>query len=474
MTQLALLGRPAAPSVVEGCFAVESWEERDARTQAERDRALVKLAGSKRVRRNVLAATRYALRRGIQRRCEWLPRSVRHCGSKRAGAQVQVARSTSGRSVWLGVNRCKDPRACPTCSAAVTAQRRDDLLLAFSTAREAGWSAMAVSLTVRHGIGHDGRKLAELVSKAYRLTFERAGMRNTLRPMGYQGCVRIVETTYSLDNGYHPHLHLVLMFDRQLTDFDRFQVEQSLFDAWVLAVNDARIRVGVDVGLPDRDHGVDVQLLDLSRGADYFVKVGLVAELLGQFSKRGRAKRSRSMWEVARDMVTNDRLGLSELADEDEAVFKGYVEAMRHFKSFFVAKRIRSKLMQPLQLELELGEDAKPAAVVVYSFDDREYGLVVTGGPVVQARIDDIVEDGGKSDDVAQYLAQVAELLADFEDRARCRDPVPFRVFEPHIQAHQLGDRMSIYGADLSILCARSARMLDEGVEKIDTLLDAA
>lgn len=476
--QLELLGRPAAPSVVEGGFAVDDADRRLRQYLGDDDGAILEarleqLGRSKRVRRQVLTATRYALRRGVQSRCSWLPKSVRYCGSRRPGAQVSVGRSESGHSVWLGVNRCGDPRACPVCSAAVTARRRDELLAAFDIAREHGWSAMACTLTVRHGIGNDPAKLTELLSKAYRYTFERQGMRKLLKAKGFRGAIRIVEVNYSDENGYHPHLHVVLMFDRATDAIDRTEVEAQLFLEWVLAVNDARIRVGLECGLPDALHGVTVQRLDLSKGPEYFVKVGLVAELLGQFTKAGRRRGSRSMWEVARDMVLNDRLGLTERAAEDEDIWHGYVQAMKHFKSFFVAKRIRALLCTPLQLGLELGDKAPPAAVV-YTFTDAEYTLVCHAGPLAMAAIDEMVEGGKAAADIAKYLAQLEEYLSDLEDKRAGRPAVPFAVTDPPVMSPQLEDRQSMFGVGGE----RTARMLRleqrDVAELFDELLEAA
>lgn len=474
---LELFGRASGPSVVEGGFAVDYQGDGPTAMLEAGARRLAKLAGGKQIRRQFLTATRYALRRGIQSTCHWLPKSVRHCGSRRIGAEVKIARSGSGHPVWLGVNRCGDPRACPVCSAAVTAQRRDALLAGFDQARELGWSAMAVTLTMRHGMGHDAGKLAELLSKAYRLTFERSTMRKLLKGLGFEGAIRIAETNYSYDNGYHPHLHLVLMFNRTVIELEAEDLGRVLFRQWVLAVNDARIRVGVDVGLPDAEHGVKVQLLDLARGPEYFVKVGLVAELLGQMTKGGRARRSRTMWEVARDMVVNARLGFTAHATEDEAVWRGYVEAMRHFKSFFIATRLRRKLLAPLQLELDIDQGAAPATVV-YTFSDDEYGLLCRAGPVAMAAVDTLVEDGRDGAAIAVYLARLLEHLGDRDDLARCRDPVPFRVTEALTVTYSLDDPRSIYGAGPPD-CPRMRTLLEPGtgpavLALFDQLLAAA
>lgn len=433
---------------------------------------LERLGKSKRVKRQVLTATRHALKRGIQSRCTWLPKSVRHCGSKRPGSQVKIARSGSGHPVWLGVNRCGDPRACPTCSAAVTAQRRDELLEVFDRARGEGWSALAASLTLRHGLGDDGRELARLLSLAYRKCFERAGMRKALKGLGFQGSVRIVETNYSWLEGYHPHVHLVLVFDREVSELETMVLESILFQQWHGAVRDASKAVGIDCGLPDREHGVNLELLDLARGPEYFVKVGLVAELLGQFSKTGRRAASRTMWEVARDMVLNDRLGFTDRADDDERVWQGYVEAMRHFKGYFVSRRLRAKLLRPLQVELELGGVVTKDVTELYAFSDDEYALVRRAGPLAFAALEELVEEKKPPDAFGDYLRRLEEHISDLDDKRAGRVRVPFLVHEPlAVSTYQLDDQLSMFGVP-----ARTAAMvrLEDATETFDRLLAAA
>jgi hypothetical protein len=443
--ELEGFGRASGPSVVEGGFAVDCRDGDDA---AVLDGRLEALGRSKRIKRQVLGATRYALKRGIQSRCSWLPKSVRHCGSKRPGSAVKIARSGSGHPVWLGVNRCGDPRACPTCSAAVTAQRRDELLLLFERARDEGWSAMSATLTLRHGLGDDGAQLAELLSLAYRKTFERAGMRKALKGLGFQGSVRIAETNYSWLEGYHPHLHVVLIFDQECGELEAMVLRSILAQQWQQAVADASAKVGIDCGLPDLEHGVDLEALDLARGPEYFVKVGLVAELLGQFTKTGRRAASRTMWEVARDMVMNDRLGLSERAADDEGVWQGYVTAMRHFKGYFVSRRLRAKLLAPLQLDLELGNVVTTDVTELYTFTDAEYATVQRAGPLAFAALEALVEEGKPPEAIGDYLRRLEEHLADVDDRRAGRAPVPFTVTGPlAVTTWQLDDQLSIFGA---------------------------
>ncbi len=379
------------------------------------------------------------MRRGVQCLCaKWLPKSVILCGSRRAIAEVTIGRNDRGRVSWGGLNHCWNARACPMCAAAMMTRRREDLLTMF---RElAGdYTAIGAAFTLRHGIGDDPAKMFQLLSLADKLLWQRKRWRWAAKHYGYVGCVRITETTYSWVNGYHPHIHRVLVFRDRVDGANARTrsrdsaakygalglIEGILQVEWIRAVQDAAKKLGLEVGLPDLEHGVTAQRIALEKGGEYLTKTGLVAELTSSETKSGR-KDSRTMWQVVEDMVYDQAHGYTEHAADGEEVFRRYVLASKHYKAFFVSKSLKRIVQERAQLELFREElEARPVELL-HEFSSEDFSLVRAAGPYAFEELEEIVESGGDGDAIRLYLARLLEHAL-----AWAGDGVPFSGHDP-------------------------------------------
>jgi len=149
---------------------------------------------------------------------------VRKCG--RVGHDTQGAGvvENAGIAHWSGLCTCGSIWACPVCSAKVRATRADEIARAVATHVLDGGNAWMITLTARHKRHHALADVFDAVAKGWpklmggaawaggkptgRMKTRRVGEKEAL---GVVGWIRSMEVTYGERNGWHPHLHVVLL-----------------------------------------------------------------------------------------------------------------------------------------------------------------------------------------------------------------------------------------------------------------------
>ncbi|MFC3588644.1 hypothetical protein ACFOSC_33110, partial [Streptantibioticus rubrisoli] len=162
---------------------------------------------------------RYASRRHLWQTSTL--KAVRCCGRgvQDEGAGVVVGGSSEGHTVVQGICRCGSIWAEPVCSAKIRNFRADEIQTLLARHLEAGGQAIFVTLTVRHFARHELADLLDAIRDTYKALLSgrawvgdrkrgAAGHRDRL---GIPGVVRATEVTWGETNGFHPHLHLVVL-----------------------------------------------------------------------------------------------------------------------------------------------------------------------------------------------------------------------------------------------------------------------
>ncbi|MFI9367047.1 protein rep [Kitasatospora sp. NPDC053057] len=163
-------------------------------------------------------ADRFASRRLLWRWSALGP--VRACGrgvvNHDQGVVLKVG--ADGRSHASGLTTCKSIWACPVCQAVIRAERANDISEGAARHVANGGTAYLVTLTARHYKRHNLADLRKAMSRAYKALISGAqwagdparGREGERARMGVLGVMRSVEVTWG-DNGWHPHLHLVVL-----------------------------------------------------------------------------------------------------------------------------------------------------------------------------------------------------------------------------------------------------------------------
>ena len=253
---------------------------------------------ARRERRRTLRADRYAARSVLWRESA-LPR-VRACGLNAQGSQhdpmsgkqvsrdphisIRVTPTPEGnRAGFSGVQSCGSTWACPVCSEKIQSARTDEVTRALAEAHRRGWVAAFVTLTVRHSRKHSLSEVWAAVSAGWRAATSgsRSAWEADRFAYGIRGYIRLTEVTHGDANGWHVHVHALMLLDpaaarvADLSDDGRLHLRdvqelgESMLGRWSAAVK----RHGSGF-VPSRRHGLDVRLVtdDAADLAAYFAK----------------------------------------------------------------------------------------------------------------------------------------------------------------------------------------------------------
>ena len=128
------------------------------------------------------------------------------------------------------------------------------------------------------------------------------------------GSVRALEVTHGA-NGWHPHLHVLVLTAAPVLDAERIALQERLFKRWDVVCQ----RVGFSAVHPE--HGL--RLDNGSEAGSYATKWGFAEELTKSGLKVGRREGSRTPWELLADFTLNADQRAGQLFREFAAAFKG-------------------------------------------------------------------------------------------------------------------------------------------------------
>lgn len=220
-------------------------------------------------------------------------RRTASCGH--ALGDVGVAWSTAADACYpTNVATCGSVWACPVCSAKIRASRTADVEHLAGWHTSGGGRLLMVTLTLSHGADDSLAHLVDGLIEAWRSVQRDREWRRLRR--GLVGFTKSLEVTHGFSdagqgNGWHPHLHLLLLVPASRSSSDLFgvdlEVEMLLESAWGDAVANL---LGED-HRPSLERGIDVRWI----GADAAAYVTKIAQevTLGDL-KSG----ARSVWSL--------------------------------------------------------------------------------------------------------------------------------------------------------------------------------
>lgn len=285
----------------------------------------------------------------------WLAKHSSRVGAKscmhaRPGVGAVKVSRTAGKKLHVsGVLRCGSVHACSGCAPVIREGRAGEVDQGVNEAlTRLGWTVFFVTATVSHHLGDHLPDVRALVHDAWRAMMAGRGGKDWREANGYEGQIRVSETTYGV-NGFHPHIHAVIMFrtdpgDGAMAQLGyRFGQAVSKLGGWC-DVNGAG--------------WVFDRCQESGNVAGYLAKVdggwGVGQELARGDVKSGRRK-GLSMWEL---------LTLAVNGDGQAAQLFGIYERATAGKRFMVWSRgLKAKLAVPETTDEDLLEVAPDDAV---------------------------------------------------------------------------------------------------------------
>ncbi len=272
---------------------------------------------------------------------EALKRQDRRDGRHRLkAAQRRLTASSSSRYCWhaigqnvtvdvgyqctahvSGIQRCGSPWCCPICSPVIRERRAREIDEGLGRHLAAGGGAVFVTLTAPHQLRDGLAPRLALMGEALRHLLNGAPWRRRAARLGYIGMIRAVEVTWGEVNGWHAHLHAVLLLDRPATADEVADLDRWALGRWAAVVE--RKGFGRING-----HGVDVRpVVDAGDLGGYLTKVeggwGVGLELARSDLKVGRRPGSLNPVGILRSFVETGEVRMLDLWREFEAATFG-------------------------------------------------------------------------------------------------------------------------------------------------------
>jgi len=144
------------------------------------------------------------------------------------GATVSAVATTSGATHVGGVSRCASVWACPVCAPTIRERRATEIDQGLAAHLQAGGVAYFVTTTVRHTAGTPLAQVLDLVTDSWSAMMR---TRAVCRSEVYAGQIRAVEITHGA-NGWHPHVHALMLFEPGTTEAQVASFFGSLRQAW--------------------------------------------------------------------------------------------------------------------------------------------------------------------------------------------------------------------------------------------------
>lgn len=242
---------------------------------------------------------------------------VASCGRYLAPKQAYVSvRCDGSRATVRNLIRCSSVWACPVCSSAISEVRRGELKAACEFCKSNGLGIALLTLTLRHYKRHKLKDLLGVIDRAWQLLM-RSRTGKKLKRMGLIGHIKARELTYG-ENGWHPHLHVLLVLD---LGADLGAIAREIESKWMATIQ--------QLGYGGNDHAVDVTAADsdIARYVSKFGEMGdwdVASEMSKSHVKRGRGAQSRTPFDLLRASLAGEAPGpLCALWNEYLDAFKG-------------------------------------------------------------------------------------------------------------------------------------------------------
>lgn len=214
-----------------------------------------------------------------------------------------------------GVHRCGSPWSCALCAPVVRQHRAIEIDTALSAHLQRGGGAEFLTLTLRH---HQGDTLAsrlDPMARALRDVLNGDPWQRRKRALGFIGAIKAIEVTHGA-NGFHPHVHAALVFERPLTEIERRDLHAWLFDRW-RALAERR-----GLGTLTRN-GADLRAITTEGIGDYIAVIESAWSPGMELARSDAKKSSRTPFDLLRMLMTDGETLWRDLWLEYEAATFG-------------------------------------------------------------------------------------------------------------------------------------------------------
>lgn len=158
---------------------------------------------------------------------------LRACGywpTSKEGVDLHC-REDDNVAYYAGLQACGSPWICPVCAAKIRQKHADQIADAALAWINAGRSLYSMMLTVPHDRSMRLAELWDFIRGAFRSLLSGRFWKSIKSDFGLEGFVRSTEVT-SGANGWHPHIHILLFFDEQISPASLEELSGLIYERW--------------------------------------------------------------------------------------------------------------------------------------------------------------------------------------------------------------------------------------------------
>lgn len=163
------------------------------------------------------------------------------CGRARSigSVAVKVRHDEDGSHAhFSGVQHCGSVWACPVCAPIIRRERAEEITEGARRHIATGGGIAMVTFTIRHSRVDGLRDSMRVLADAYSDMSRSRAFRDWKDERGMVGYITATEITYGM-NGWHPHRHVLMLFDRPVSHEQEMALQGELFAMWSHAVERA-------------------------------------------------------------------------------------------------------------------------------------------------------------------------------------------------------------------------------------------
>jgi hypothetical protein len=297
---------------------------------------------------------------------DWLRRNSvrprqRLCMAAAYGDTVKIVSSKEREFAYTGLQTCGSI-TCPNCGPRIGAFRRDEITMGLdSWVRGHGGRILFGTLTLRHNRSQSHAELADAISKCWGRATGGKGWVDDRRSHGIVHTIRVWETKFNDENGWHVHVHFLLLVEHGRSDSDALIA--SMFRRW------RRAALSLGLGAPLLRQGTDLHEVTGDEAAEQ-----LGGYLAKESVQRGRASAEAMGWELTNTdgKFRGESLGPIELlklaaagVEGYRAIWNEYEASMKKRRSIAWSKGARADLGLDIELtDEEIAEKAELEAIL--------------------------------------------------------------------------------------------------------------
>ena len=271
------------------------------------------------------------------------------------------------KAFYGGLMVCGSVWVCPVCASKISERRRKELKTAFKAHLDAGGYCTMVTLTFAHSARDKLDDMLLALGKSMQ-NFSRGKRHDNFRKeIGLIGKIRAFEVTYGA-NGWHPHIHLLLMHSNEIEPWDWSDLEDRLYSMWSAAC----AKNGLETS---REHGLKMH--DAAEASTYVGKWGDLmdkrwgtdSEMTKANIKKGRAG-SMTPFDMLRVVIEDGDL-------EYEDKYREYAKATKGKQQLVWSPGLKAKYLIEEKSDEEIASEKVEVADLLGQLGWKDWKYVI-------------------------------------------------------------------------------------------------